>query len=299
MRPVPVHDRMPLEDDVWVTLRPAGHILGCATALVEAAGTRTLFSGDLGRPHHPLLPEREDPPAADAVVMESTYGDRVHESGGPDRLAGAVRRTIGRGGSVLIPAFAVDRTEVVLLRLGRLMTEGRVPTVPVFVDSPMALAALDVYRRALARTDPATRPPGWDPRTLGVPDLRMVHTATESEALNRPRRPSIVISASGMATGGRVVHHLAHQLPDPRNCVVLTGYQAQGTRGRELLVGAKQVKIHGRYVPVRAECVDDRSSRSTPTRTSSWTGWVAARRLHAPCMPCTVSRSPPRPSRAG
>ncbi len=257
VRAVPVHDRVPLEDDVWVTLRPAGHILGSATALVEAGGTRTLFSGDLGRPHHPVVPDREDPPAADAVVMESTYGDRVHESGGPDRLAEAVRRTIGRGGSVLIPAFAVDRTEIVLLRLGRLMAEGVIPTVPVHVDSPMALAALDVYRRALARRDPATMPPGWDPRTFGVPDLRVAHTATESQALNSPRHPCIVISASGMATGGRVVHHLAHQLPDPRNCVVLTGYQAEGTRGRDLLAGAKEVKIHGRYVPVRAECVDD------------------------------------------
>jgi metallo-beta-lactamase family protein len=121
----------------------------------------------------------------------------------------------------------------------------------------MALAALDVYRRALAHRDPATMPPGWDPRTFGVPDLRVAHTATESQALNSPRHPCIVISASGMATGGRVVHHLAHQLPDPRNCVVLTGYQAEGTRGRDLLAGAKEVKIHGRYVPVRAECADD------------------------------------------
>ena len=157
-----------------------------------------------------------------------------------------------------MPAFAIDRTELVLLRIGALMTQGLVPTVPVHVDSPMAVRALDVYRRALAGVDPALLPAGWDSRTFGVPDLRICHSATESQALNEPRHPCIVISASGMATGGRVVHHLAHQLGDPRNCVVLTGYQAVGTRGRDLVSGARQVKVHGRYVPVRAEVVDDR-----------------------------------------
>lgn len=261
LRRVPLHDDVPLTEDVTVTLRSAGHILGASSVLLDADGSRALFSGDLGRASHPLVPRRENPPPAEVVVVESTYGDRTHPPAptdpADDVLADAVRRTVGRGGTVLIPAFAIDRTELVLLRVGELMSRGDVPAVPVHVDSPMALKALDVYRRALAAVDPGLLAPGWDPRTFGVPDLRIARTASDSQALNEPGHPCVIISASGMATGGRVVHHLAHQLADPRNCVVLVGYQAVGTRGRDLLEGARQVKIHGRYVPVRAEVVDD------------------------------------------
>ncbi len=231
------------------TLRSAGHILGSATVLLETAGTRTLFSGDLGRPQHALVPPREDPPAADTVVVESTYGDRSHPPAEGAVLADAVNRTIARGGSVLIPAFAVDRTELVLVKLGRLMQEAAIPRVPVHVDSPMALAALEVYAAAIPELS--------DDQPFGLPGLRVARSVAESEALNAPDRPCIVISASGMATGGRVIHHLKHQLPDRRNCVVLTGYQAAGTRGRALVEGAREVKIHGRHVPVRAEVVMD------------------------------------------
>ncbi len=251
-RPVPLRDVVPVGEDVSVTLRSAGHILGSSTVLADADGARVLFSGDLGRPDHPLLTPRADPPAADVVVVESTYGDRTHPTNDVDVLADAVRRTIGRGGSVLVPAFAVDRTELVLLKLGRLMSEGLIPTVPVYVDSPMALAALEVYRSELIGDGS-----GNDLSRFGIPELKTVHSAQQSKELNRPRHPCIVVSASGMATGGRVVHHLAEQLPDPANCVVLTGYQAIGTRGRDLLRGARQLKMHGRYVPVRAEVVDD------------------------------------------
>ncbi|HSF98401.1 MAG TPA: MBL fold metallo-hydrolase [Ornithinibacter sp.] len=261
LRPVPLHDDVPLTEDVTVTLQSAGHILGAASVLIDAAGSTVLFSGDLGRPNHPLVPRRENPPSADVIVVESTYGDRTHprRSTDPadDVLAGAIRRTVARGGTVLVPAFAIDRTELVLLRVGELMTSGAVPTVPVHLDSPMASRALDVYRRYLATVDPGLLPPGWVVDTLGVPDLRVVRNAVESQALNVPRHPCVIISASGMATGGRVVHHLAHQLGDSRNCVVLTGYQAVGTRGRDLLDGAREVKMHGRYVPVRAEVVND------------------------------------------
>ncbi|MFQ6169986.1 MBL fold metallo-hydrolase RNA specificity domain-containing protein [Oryzobacter sp. R7] len=299
LRPVPLHDPVPLTDDVTVVLRSAGHILGASTALVEAAGARVLFSGDLGRPHHPLVPPREDPPAADVVVVESTYGDRRHPDpatappGGV--LADAVRRTVARGGSVLVPAFAIDRTELVLLRLGELMAQGLVPTVPVFVDSPMALAALDVYRRVLGRLDPGVLPPAWDAETFGVPDLRTVRSAAESQALNDPRRPCVVVSASGMATGGRVVHHLAHQLPDPRHCVVLTGYQAAGTRGRDLLEGARQLKMHGRYVPVRAEVVHD-PSFSVHADADELVAWLA--RCPEPPMTVFVVHGEPPASEA-
>jgi metallo-beta-lactamase family protein len=243
---------------ITVRLPTAGHILGSASPVLTAGTAVIGFSGDLGRRGHPLLIPPVPPPAAGTLVVESTYGDRQHPA--PDRrpLADAVRRTVERGGCVVIPAFAVDRTEVVLMALGELMRSGELPTVPVFVDSPMALAALRVYRQALSAGDSQVRPElvraaraGVDPFDPG--DLREATTAAESMLLNRPDQPCIIVSASGMASGGRVVHHLAHLLPDRRNTVLLVGYQAVGTRGRALLDGARQLKIHGSYVPVRAE----------------------------------------------
>lgn len=171
---------------------------------------------------------------------------------------------------MLIPAFAVDRTELVLLKLGELMSRRAIPTVPVHVDSPMALAALDVYQRSL-------RSRGL-PHDFGIPDLRTVASPGGSEELNRPGSPCIIVSASGMATGGRVVHHLAHQLPESRNCVVLTGYQAEGTRGRDLAEGARTLKIHGRYVRVRAEIVvdDEFSAHADADEVIDWLGRMPA-----------------------
>jgi metallo-beta-lactamase family protein len=215
-----------------------------------------LFSGDLGRPTHPLLLPRDRPPAARTVVVESTYGDRVHAdgAGGHEVLADVVRRTIGRGGSVLIPAFAVDRTELVLLALARLRQRNLIPDVPIYVDSPMALAALEVYRRP--ENEAELRPDALSALSA-LSRLRTAHTAEESKRLNTPGTPCIIISASGMATGGRVVHHLRSLLPHPRNTVVLTGYQAAGTRGRLLQEGARELKMMGQYVRVRAEVVTD------------------------------------------
>ena len=256
-----------------LTLRPAGHILGSTTATLQLDGHRALFSGDLGRSHHPLLRPPADPPRVDTIVVESTYGDRRHPEPDPSVLADAICRTVERGGSVLIPAFAVDRTELVLLELHRLMRSGDIPAVPVFVDSPMALAALDVYRRALASNSDQFLPEVLNKADIFDPgDLRATHTAEESQRLNRPAFPSIIISASGMAAGGRVVHHLAHQLPDHRNTVILTGFQAEGTRGRRLLNGAREVKIHGRYVPVKADIVSipDFSVHSDADETIAW-----------------------------
>lgn len=250
-RPTEPLTRVVITSGISLTLRPAGHILGSSTAEVEVDGSRALFSGDLGRPHHPLLDPPAAPPAVGTVVVESTYGDREHPPPDDELLASAVTRTAARGGTVLIPAFAVDRTELVLLELHRLMAAGRIPQLTVYVDSPMALASLEVYRKALAHRDLKHH----EPSLFDLPEVRAVRDAAGSERLNRPTVPCIVVSASGMATGGRVVHHLRHQLPDPRNTVVLTGYQAAGTRGRQLLDGARQVKMHGRYVPVHAEIV--------------------------------------------
>ena len=283
-REVAFGDPFALGPTIGGRLQPAGHILGSSVAVMELRGCRVVFSGDLGRPGHPLLDSPAPPPAADAVVLESTYGDRLHEPPDPAVLADAVRRTVERGGTVLIPAFAVDRTELVLLALHSLTEAGEIPRLPVFVDSPMALAGLEVYTRALRSGSPDLREDRM--QALGAlrqMDLRPVHEARESEALNQPAFPCIIVSASGMGTGGRVVHHLRHQLPDPRNCVVLTGYQAQGTRGRLLLDGARHVKMHGRYVPVRAEVVHV-PDFSVHADADELVAWVAA----SPSLPRTV-----------
>lgn len=256
LRPVPFDQPTDLPGVGRVTLHPAGHILGSAFAEVEVAGRRLLVSGDVGRPSHPLLNPPVAPTGADVVLVESTYGDRRHDPPEPDRLAAVIRRTADRGGTVLMPAFAVDRTPVVLNHLRQLTRQGQIPQLPVYVDSPMALAALEVYRQAIGSGAPEIRSgldSDGDPLDPG--DLRLAHTAEESTRLNEPDFPCIVISASGMATGGRVLHHLRHQLPQPRNTVVLTGFQVPGTRGRQLLDGARTVKIHGRYIPVRADVV--------------------------------------------
>jgi metallo-beta-lactamase family protein len=255
-RALPFHAPRDLGDGTLATLVPAGHILGSASVHVAAGEASVLFSGDLGRPDHPLLRPRGRPPAARTVVVESTYGDRTHPA--PDEahagLAAVIRRTVRRGGSVLVPAFAVDRTEVVLLALARLMASHQVPEVPVFVDSPMALKVLDVYLRPDLR---AELRPGVIAEIDSIPRLHAAASAEESERLNDPTEPCIIVSASGMATGGRVIHHLAHMLPDRRHTVVLAGYQGVGTRGRALRDGATEVKIHGRYVRVRAEVVSE------------------------------------------
>lgn len=256
-RTVPFDAETALTDSMGFAFTRAGHVLGSASVLVRADATSVLFSGDLGRTTHPLLRPRAAPPAARTVVVESTYGDRDHPEPGEQphaALADAIRRTVQRGGSVLIPAFAVDRTELVLHTLSALLRAREIPAVPVFVDSPMALAALDVYRQPELRGELRPEVPR---KLVDLPALHAARTPEESIALNSPHRPSIIISASGMASGGRVVHHLRHMLPDRRNAVVLTGYQAAGTRGRDLLEGAREVKIMGRYVPVRAEIVND------------------------------------------
>jgi metallo-beta-lactamase family protein len=194
----------------------------------------------------------------DALVIESTYGNRVHDDASAvDGLAAVVERTARRGGTVVIPAFAVDRTEIVLFHLARLIAAERVPPLPVLVDSPMALASLAVYRRAVRERWPELRPELFaegDPFDTGT--LHEARDVEQSKAIDRMPYPSIVVSAAGMATGGRVLHHLAARLPDPRNAIVLVGFQAEGSRGRVLQQGARHVKMFGEYVAVRAEIVE-------------------------------------------
>lgn len=257
-RSVRFDESLDIADGVRALFSPAGHILGSATVVlsIDRPDRALLFTGDLGRPNHPLLRPPSNPTAVDVVVTESTYGNRRHdESAGLDTLAAAITRTAERGGSIVIPAFAVDRTEVVLTALGRLVEDRRIPRLPIYADSPMALAVLDVYREARATGDAELRPSTETDPFDAAGTLHAVRSPVESRALNEMRFPSIIISASGMATGGRVLHHLAHRLPDPRNTIVLAGFQAAGTRGQQLADHARSVKLLGRYVPVRAEVI--------------------------------------------
>ena len=256
-----------------VNLHRAGHILGSTFAAVTTGSGRIVFSGDLGRPDHPLLVPPEEPGAADYVVVESTYGDREHRGRGTHQLGDVLVRTLSRGGVALIRAFAVDRTAMLLHEIQELVVAGRVPNVPVYVDSPMALAALEINRAAFRSADPDFRPEILSARDpLDPGRLQLVHGPVESTKLNDPGRPCIVISASGMATGGRVLHHLEHQLPRPRNSVILTGHQVAGTLGRALADGRSPVKIHGRYIPVRAEVANVRgfSAHADANQIVSW-----------------------------
>ncbi|MEN9741416.1 MAG: hypothetical protein RIR66_372 [Actinomycetota bacterium] len=247
-----------LNDDAIVHFHHSGHILGSAFVTVELEGKRFLFTGDMGRPTHPVLTSPDPFPEGkfDVVVTESTYGDRVHETPS-NEFAQIINETIARGGSVLIPAFAVDRTEVILLKLRELVEAGEIKKVPIFVDSPMALTALDFYREALdagsseIRQDMIDTWRGKDPFDPGT--LSEKRSVEESKSLNNVHQPCIIVSASGMATGGRVVHHLAHMLPDSKNTVLLVGYQANGTRGQQLENGDQRIRIHGEDVPVRAQ----------------------------------------------
>jgi len=250
--------RVQIATETFITFHPSGHILGAAVVEVEFFGKRLLFSGDLGRDHHPLLtnPTSFTPGRFDAVVTESTYGDREHVAPTTD-FEQSINAAVKRGGSVLIPAFAVDRTEVILVRLRELMEQGKIPRIPIYADSPMALKALDYYREAINTGSKEIRPDvvsEWKNRDPFDPgSLVELSTVDQSKSINNPTQPCIIISASGMATGGRVVHHLRQMLPNPLHTVLLVGFQAVGTRGRALIDGATEVKMHGELVPVRAK----------------------------------------------
>ena len=247
---------------IEVTFGHAGHILGASSPSVRLTGTghRVVFSGDLGRSDHPLL-VAPDPVAAngsrlDVAVCETTYGDReAPEADVADVLEAVVSDTARRGGVVVIPAFAVDRTEMVLHHLDALVRTGRIPTIPVFVDSPMASAALQVYRRAARAGDPEIRPELHGTDLFAALELTETRSVEESKELNTRRGPLIVISASGMATGGRVLHHLANRMGDSRNTIVLVGFQAPGTRGDRLASGERNIKLLGAERDVAAKVV--------------------------------------------
>ncbi|MFQ5795013.1 MAG: MBL fold metallo-hydrolase RNA specificity domain-containing protein [Candidatus Bipolaricaulia bacterium] len=259
LRPVKLEQPVAIDEQLTVTMRPAGHVLGSAILECDVSvGTQQLklvFSGDLGGYDQEVMRSPASVARADYLIVESTYGDREHPREPlEDQLAAVVTATVERSGALLIPSFAVGRTQQVLYYLRKLQDQKRIPDLPVYLDSPMAIDAAAIYCRF------------GDEHNLNVNLLmdekecplrchqtHFARTVHESKWLNDAPGPMIIISASGMCNGGRVVHHLKHRLPDPKNTVLFVGYQAQGTRGRALVDGTNEIKIHGIPVPVRAQ----------------------------------------------
>jgi metallo-beta-lactamase family protein len=301
LQPVGYDRAMPVARDVEVDFINAGHLLGSAYARIRTGGRTILFGGDLGRFDRPVLPDPTMIADADYLLVESTYGNRVHN---PDddgsQLAEVISTTAERGGRVIIPAFAIGRVEEIIYWLKRLEEERRIPVLPVFLDSPMAIDALARYQERLRELDPAMQPEMRDdkaPHGPGDHDDRLetrqrharherqlcafcterfqtIEMAAESKQLTQSKMPAIIISASGMATGGRVLHHLKAALPDSRNTVLFAGYQAVGTRGRQLVDGQQTVKIHGEIIPVHAriELVESMSAHADSNEILRWLG---------------------------
>jgi metallo-beta-lactamase family protein len=257
LQPVGFDRPVPITDDVCVRFVNSGHLLGSAFAVLSLAvngGRQVVFSGDVGRYDRPIVPDPLPVDEADALIVESTYGDRSHA---PDEdgaiLADLVSDTVKRGGKVIIPAFAIGRAEEVIYWLKRLEEEGRIPTLPVFLDSPMALEALKYYQQRADELDPDMQTPRGQLSAFMTRRFQAVTRPQQSAELVASRIPSIVVSSSGMATGGRVLNHLKAALPNARNTVLFSGFQAEGTRGRKLLDGAREMKIHGEMIPVNAQ----------------------------------------------
>ncbi len=247
--PVRFRQEVKLPGGVTARFVPAGHILGAAIIELEADGRRIVFSGDLGRSDNPTMLDPTPIEKADYLLCESTYGDRLHEARDPeDALAEVVGRTAARGGTVIIPAFAVGRSQTLLYHLERLKRAHRIPDLPVYLDSPMAINVTDVFCR---HPEEHRLSAAEAQAACGV--ATYVRSVEDSKAIDADTSPKIIVSASGMATGGRVLHHLKRFAPDARNTILFAGFQAGGTRGASMTAGAESVKIFGEYVPVRAE----------------------------------------------
>jgi metallo-beta-lactamase family protein len=301
LQPVGYDRPVPVAPDIEVEFINAGHLLGSSYVRVRTGGQTILFGGDLGRFNRPVLPDPTMVSEADYLLVESTYGNRVHEADdNGSKLADVITATAGRGGRVIIPAFAIGRVEELIYWLRRLEEERRIPVLPVFLDSPMAVEALARYTERLHELDPELQPETHDEKAPHGPAdhrdrldtrrrhaqherqlcafcterFRTVSTAEESRQLTQSKTPSIIISASGMATGGRVLHHLKAALPDVRNTVLFAGYQAVGTRGRQLVEGQATVRIHGETIPVhaRVELLESMSAHADSTEILRWLG---------------------------
>lgn len=245
------HTPFKIHDNFHASFRYAGHILGASSILLQHHDTTLLFSGDIGRMHDPVMNPPEPPFDARYLVIESTYGNRLHDTEDPEtQLGDIINRTVTRHGTVLIPAFAVGRTQSLLYYIQQLKAKQQIPDIPVFVDSPMATNATEIF----ARHPEETRlNPEFSRTVCSV--AQYIRSVEESIELNHKKEPMILISASGMATGGRVIHHIRNLAPNHRNTIVFSGFQAGGTRGDRMVRGEKEVKMFGQMVPIRAEVV--------------------------------------------
>lgn len=250
--PVRIHEPLALGHGATALFRRAGHILGACTIELTWRGVTIAFSGDLGRYGDPVMVDPEAIPQADYVVIESTYGDRLHERRDPaEALAEVVERTAARGGTVIIPSFAVGRAQQLLYYFWTLKQAGRLGRIPVYLDSPMAIDASELLCR---HSEDHRLPPSLCHAACKV--ATYIREVEESKQVTASPMPKVIISASGMATGGRVLHHIKAFGPDHRNTILFSGFQAAGTRGQAMLQGAKEVKIHGQWIPVRAEIAE-------------------------------------------
>jgi metallo-beta-lactamase family protein len=282
---IPRSDSFTISPEFSVRTHDAGHILGSCwlelTITENGKQTVVVFSGDVGRYDQPILNDPTPPSRADFLLCESTYGDRDHPDGSvADALADVINRVAKRGGAVVIPSFAVGRTQTLMYYLRQLDEAKRIPQLPVYVDSPMAINVTDIYARHHEDHDldftKREQAPSGDP--LNLREVKMTRTVDDSKAINHVAS-CIIISASGMATGGRILHHLVQRLPDPKNAVLLVGYQGEGTNGRALQDGAQYLRIHGQEVKVKAEVVtiDQLSAHAGRSELLRWlSGFTAA-----------------------
>ncbi len=244
--------------EVNVLCSHAGHILGSVMYTFNAGSKSVLFTGDIGRFGSPVMPEPFLPESIDTLILESTYGDRTHEdAGAKEILEKEILESVDRKGVIVIPAFTIGRTQTLLYLIRELEDEKRIPVLSVFMDSPMAIDVTQLYRKHADRLDPETRTLVEQGDKPLLPDgLKICRSRDESMTINSVRKNAIIISASGMATAGRILHHLKIRMDEPENTVIFPGYQAAGTRGRRILDGEKHIKIHGRYIPVKAKIVN-------------------------------------------
>ena len=270
LRPVPYGQSFDLGDGMSARFDNAGHILGAAFITVRSGGLTIVFSGDLGRPGDPILYAPTLIREADVLLVESTYGDRDHADADPARaFARIVRETAARGGTVVVPANAVGRAQLLMYYVHRMKQERTIPDLPLFLDSPMAADVTSLYTR---HHDIHSLDPAGCAAVFGAATI--TNSPDDSKAIDRSNLPKIVISASGMATGGRVLHHLKRFAPEPKNAILFAGYQAVGTRGAAMLGGAADVRIHGGAVPVEAEVValDGLSAHADYPEIMAWLG---------------------------
>lgn len=249
--PVDLNKPFKIHDDFYASFHCAGHILGASFIQIRHHDVSLLFSGDLGRAEDPLLNPPQEPLESNYLVVESTYGNRLHDTTNPEKQLGEIiNRTVKRSGTLLIPAFAVGRTQSLLYYIQQLKSKNIIADIPVFVDSPMATNATEIFSHHAKENRLTTQQCA---KVFGV--AQYVRSTEESIALNQQKMPMILISASGMATGGRVVHHIRNLAPDPKNTILFSGFQAGGTRGDRMVRGEKEIKIFGQMIPVRAEVI--------------------------------------------